>query len=534
MLVDTSTIGKTVQSLQVSLMVTFVRHTTILLTFMLISVLANADFRLPEGNYVSAKMPMHVVFPRPDSETQPHARHRWAHPSMQYRIPIGIQGGAWPFKYELVDAPEGAVIGSLYGSGDYGEITWQPQQAGVYNFTVKVTDQDLNTVTASWEVTVDANQFVFIQDGWQGAKVGTINQPLEDIADWYRNSPIDNTYHNKIVVLRGGSYKLLGGPSTNNNVRLEESTKTPSIIAFPGELPIVDSSQSKMINGNSGLKDAFIAGIRWENSRQDVANAHFHWATGDVTRGTWWDNEFYNHGPGTAGNDNTSAVFISNTSTHKKNILYKNNHHEKFNTLGKNSSYVDVYYSSYVLVEGNTAKNSATSYGFWAKATTSFVTIRANKAFENISGGGISVGYTSSGKKIPHDHEVCWNNIVVQPNNNNQTVLLWADGMFYKEKSYNSYIYRNSFINGSSWVRFKGAENYKVDGNVVITNLPARWGKDIMTTLIANVLGRELDGVTDTNGNLIDSYRKLYIGKAGHEISTLDRTPNPPESISVQ
>ena len=512
-------------------MVTFVKHTTILFTFMLMSVLANADFRLPEGNYISAKMPMHVVYPRPDSETQPHARHRWAHPSMQYRIPIGIQGGAWPFKYELVDAPEGAVIGSLYGSGDYGEITWQPQQGGVYSFTVKVTDQDLNTVTASWKVTVDASQFVFIQDGWQGSKVGTINQPLEDIADWYRNSPSDNTYHNKIVVLRGGSYQLLGGPSTNNNVRLEETTKTPSIIGFPGELPVVDSSQSKMINGNSGLKDTFIADIRWENSRQDVANAHFHWATGDVTRGTWWNNTFYNHGAGLAGDDNTAAVFISSTDTHKKNILYKNNVHDKFTPHGGNSGYVDIYYSSYVLIEGNVAKNSTTGYGFWAKGTTSFVTVRANKAHDNVAGGGITVGYGAESPELVHDHEVCWNHIALLPGNDTQQTLQWATSTAYRDKSYNSYIYRNSFVNGSSTVRFKGSENYHVDGNVVVTDWQARWGTDNMTTTVPNIVGREADGITDVNGNLAGSYRKGYIGKAGHEVSSIDRGIMPPEDI---
>ena len=51
------------------------------------------EFPLPETNFEPAKMAMHLVYPRPDTETQVHARHRWAHPAMRYEIPVGVQGG---------------------------------------------------------------------------------------------------------------------------------------------------------------------------------------------------------------------------------------------------------------------------------------------------------------------------------------------------------------------------------------------------------------------------------------------------------
>lgn len=508
-----------------------------LLTLIVWSSFIQAEpFPLPEGHYIPAKMPMYAVYPRPDTETQAHARHKWAYPGITYEIPIGVQGGAWPFKYQLIDAPTGATIGELHGSANYGTVNWLAPSSGTYNFTVRVTDQELNTIDIKWTATVDASMFVFIQDGWTGPKIGTIDQPLEDISDWYKGDENDSTYHNKIIVFRGGNYKLMGDAGRSNNTRLLASTKTPSLIAYPGEEPVIDASSSKVITDIDSLKDIFVAGITWKNARQDVNNAHFWWAIGDVTRATWWRNHWHNLGPGLVGNDNTSAVFVSDTGTLKNNILYKQNLHTEIRNLGYNGEYFVAYVTQHLLLEENIARNSDSTFGWYAKGTVSYVTIRANEAYDNVDGTQIGVGYGAEATQVPHHHEICWNRIRVKSTSATNPSVLWAGSNAYQSQTYASYIYRNTFINGSAWIRFPGLEKYKVDGNVVMSDNLNRWSTSAMDTTIPNLTGNTASGFVDSTGKLTGTYRNKYLGLKGFEVSASAVNvikPLPPTSIST-
>lgn len=485
----------------------------VLISFQL-SFTAHAEEKITEWTY-EAKMPMHPVYPRPDCETQAYARHRWAHTDMPYEIPVGVQGGAWPFTYTMVEGPEGATVGNNPGSDNYGVISWKPGAAdsGKKSFRIRVSDKVGNTVDLTWSVTIDNSKFVFIKDGYTGEKKGTIQQPLEDIRDWYKDNRRDKKYHNKIIVFRQGNYQLIGGDDTNGNVRLDSHSKTPSLIGFPGETPVIDASKAKIFTDPRKMTDLFVADLQFKDSRQDVSNAHFFWAIGNVTRATWWRNTFTNHGMGTAGNDNPAGVFISDRRSHKKNILYKDNVHNQFNNGRANGSYVDIYYASYVLIEGNRAKNSDNSCGFWAKGTTSFVTIRDNHVYDNVTSGGICVGYGKESPEIPHDHEVAWNKIVFNGEYDRANALRFAGQSSWDGKHYNSHIYRNTFVNGITWIRFEGKNKYTFDGNVVVTNKPIN--TSITKTYYPNLTGTSADFITDIDGNLV-GYAKEYSGAVGY------------------
>ncbi len=483
------------------------------------------DFPLPDSNFVPAKMPMYPLYPRPDNDTQAHARHRWAHPDFRYEIPIGVQGGAWPFKYEIISGPSGSAIGEYYGDNNYGVLTWSPTTStGNESFHIRVTDQELNTVDFNWNVTIDANQFVFIQDGWSGSKVGTIDSPLESFSDWYKNDRNDSSYHNKIIVFRGGNYTAVGDPSAEGNVRLDAKSKTPSLIGFPGEIPIIDCSRAKFFSDgpSNNLRDMFIAGLRFENARSDVANSHFFWAIGDIDRATFYNNYFYKLGNGTIGTDNPSAIFASGTDQEKTNILIKGNTFDSFTNNGSNGSYMDLYAAYYVLIEGNTAKNSNNLFGIWAKATKEFVTIRNNDLSENNRDGGIVVHYGDAAPGQAHDHEICWNKVVFTSTNRLALLIMGDAPSAANRAHYNSFIYRNTFVNGRSWVRFPSStgELYKVDGNVVVSaTLTSEWDTSIMDVSIPNVTGELSSNIVDKSGLLIGSYRSNYLGSVGHEVS---------------
>lgn len=473
---------------------------------------ADIPFPLPEGYFVEAKMPMHVVFPRPDAETQAHARHRWAHPQMTYEIPIGVQGGAWPFKYELVKGPAGAKIGSQYGDENYGSISWAPVTAsGTEEFVVRVTDQQLNKVDISWKVTIDPSMFVFVKAGAVGGKTGTIDAPLGSFAEWYK-SPKDATYRNKIVVLRSGNYQLVSDPAETGNMRLHQSYKTPSLIAFPGEEVVFDTPNAKIMVDR--LLDMFIAGITWKNARNDLANAHFFWLTGDVSRATFWKNTFKDMQHGREGTDNTGPVFISSTPNIKTNILYKQNVHDGIQNRGYNGHYIDIYRASYVLVEENYVRNSSSEYGFWMKATVAYVTVRANQAYENVNGGQAAVGYGAAVGEVPHDHEVCWNRFVVG-NSTPGPVLLFAISDYYQGQSYNSFIYRNTIANGYSVVRFPGKTPFETDANLLVAKTIDKWNTAITTSLKQNIVTSLSAGITDAIGKLQSS----EFGKVGADVA---------------
>lgn len=475
--------------------------------------LAALDFPLPAGRFIPARMPMHLVYPRADGETQAHARHRWAHPGMRYEIPIGVQGGAWPFRYELVTAPAGARIGALPGAADYGVVSWTPSAAsGDAVFTVRVTDQEQKTIEAAWRVTIDAGMFVFVQADSPGNGSGSIDQPLGSLAEWYKGSADDATYRNRIVVFRGGRYEQLGNPAEKGNLRLNAASKTPSLIGFPDEEPIIDASRSKVMVGD--LQDIFVAGITWTNARQDVANAHYFWLTGEVSRCTFWRNHFKDMGPGTAGDDNTGPVFISRSETVKENILYKGNLLSGIRNSKGNGHYFDIYRANHILVEENIIRDCVTDYGLWLKCSIGFGTIRANQAFERVGGRQITIGYGPAGGELPHDHEICWNRVVVSGTDGPAMQFCGSDG--FKGQHYNSFIYRNTVVNGFASVRFAGRTPYEADGNVVVTTQPKHWDAQGMKTVVPNLLAAPKDGVVNPDGTLVD---RALVGSAGFEIA---------------
>ena len=499
------------------------------------------SFPLPQGHFVPAKMPMHPVFPRPDSETQPYARHRWAHPDFRYEIPIGVQGGAWPFKYEVINGPTGATIGQYYGDADYGVVKWTPSNgdSGTKTFTVRVTDQELNTVDLTWTTTIDPNQFIFIDSSAPSAGTGSISSPLKSFADWYTNSETDSTYKQKIVVFRRGSYELI---STGHDYKtnLNPNYKSICLIGFPDETPIIDCTDAAIFFSGSS-DDAFISNIRFEHGTPGNTNTKMIVSRANGDRVTVWNNYFYDLTNGTVGDDNCTAIWAPNNGSPTYHWLVKHNTFDAFTNDGSNGSYVDWYYTYYGLIEENVAKNSRNHYGIWAKTTKAYITIRANDLSENITGGGIVVHYGDNAPGQPHDHEVCWNKVVAPMSEQTfPSLLIMGDSPTNVNRNhYNSFVYRNTFVGNFPWVRFGSpVENYKIDANVIVSdrsdvwssdsNNKPKWDTTIIDTTIPNLTGKSSSKIVGSNGLLVGSYRKKFLGIRGHEIS--DRYTTTPKS----
>lgn len=240
--------------------------------FAIDGVIQEADsWRLPEGYFVSAKMPMTIVHPRSfrtedgGDETSEFARHKHAYPGIEYRIPISIQGGAYPFYYEVLEGPSGMSIGQQYGDPNYGELYWTPvNQNGSHLVRILITDQDLTQRVAEWTISVGTEQFVFVDSGAEPGGDGTISSPLNKFSDLHGgvypgNGALGNegtdAFAGKIAYLRGGTYEVADIPTP----WLSFTASSPRVIlGYPGESADVDTTNGQM---RVSVPDFFIGNV---------------------------------------------------------------------------------------------------------------------------------------------------------------------------------------------------------------------------------------------------------------------------------
>jgi len=479
-----------------------------------------SQYRMP-----AAKMPMRLVYPRPDGEAGAHARHKWAYQNMLYEIPIGIQGGNWPFKYELITAPAGATIGMYYDrtkrglTNEYGVVKWTPTaSSGSNTFTVRVTDSDGSTVDVTWTVVIDNTKFIFVDSNVATSGTGTISSPLKLLSDWYKNDENDSTYLNKIIVFRQGTYTLVGDTVGGSaNLFLNASTKTPSLMGYPNEIATIDYTNGK-IQTNTAVPDLFVYNLRHINARNDVANAHYFYLTNRCDRSSFFKNHFDGMSYGTVGNDNTGCIFWTGIEgAHHQYLMVKNNLFESINTHNGgtgNGHYWDAYRSDYVLSEGNVSKDSYTTHGHWAKATASFITIRDNDVFDNCQGSGCTIGLSDANDTVPHDYEVCWNHFVV-PTAQGSPVFELATDDGWLGQYYNIWAYRNTMVGGSTLIRFAGLEDYNMDANAILTNNLSHYDTALISSTIASLVTTDSSQFTSI-GLPTDPTKRFYIG---HEVN---------------
>lgn len=395
--------------------------------------------------------PMHLVYPRPNGETQTMARHKWAHTDFPYRITVGVQGGRWPFKYELIQAPPGARMGRFFWEVDYGCIEWQPSTtSGTYQWEVRITDQLGDVVTSTWTTTIDNNAFVIIDPTIPASGVGTVLSPLKTMMDWYVNAD-DTTHINKIAVVRGGG--TLYFPSivgvNNNNFLVKGSAKNPAIIGWPGEGATINAGSSKYIANLDSVNDIYVADIIFDTTRSDVSNSHFFWIAHTHNRTAFYNCIFKNQSPGTAGNDNQGCIFLSQTNNAKNYFMIKNCVFDNVQTNnGGNGHYFDTYWCNYILAEGNIIKNSNATYGLWVKAALSYVSVRNNVGIENnrgrLHGWGGSLGKSGSTLQPIHENETCYNKFRTLDEGGMPSVTLGYDS---PQTSLNNTFYKNSIYN---------------------------------------------------------------------------------------
>lgn len=478
----------------------------------------DSNWHLPPTNFVSAKMSPVIVFPRPDAETNTWARNRKTYPGLQYRIPIVVQGGAYPFKYDLVAAPAGMTIGKFWDQNDYGIVRWDNPLSGSYDIQVDVTDQDGTTVSVSWHLDVNTSKTLFLSPTGNNANPGTLAQPKLSNSSWHLNNDNDTTYDGYHIYYRGGTYALDGDPATGNNIRLH-SGKPMVLLAYPGETPIFDMSTGKFVGFNAlashlGPQDLFVSGIRFENGDQTDANSHYFWLTGNsVKRVTLFENYFYNLGPGSAGNDNPSVCFVSNTTNRKSYFAYVGNVYEDLLASGNGVSAFDHYYTDYTVFENNEFRNNQGRFGAWQKSHNDLATFRRNKGKFNTAGVEGLMNFSTYDQIPDATAEFCWNYIEANNPSGFAGAIVWVD-QEVKGKGH-AFVYRNTFV-GRVHARTSGGGVYTrmAENNVIVTDYSTPLNNFVDAN---NLIGSPTDGIIDATGNLQGTYQSS-LGTHGWQI----------------
>ncbi|MBO6938816.1 MAG: hypothetical protein JJ863_27860 [Deltaproteobacteria bacterium] len=492
------------------------------------------EWELPEAQRVGGKLPIYPLHPRPDAETGAGAAHRHAHPSVPYRVPVGIQGGEWPFRYELVEGPDGMrfVAGELerrmndgriehLRTEGYGVLEWPSPRVGTHPVRVRVTDQAGESVELTWSVDTNAGAFVFVdsQHGDDDA-TGTFDAPLRTFADglWLRDDD-DASFAGRIAVFREGTYAVEASEAFTSPV-LDHTKKPSAYLAFPDEAVTFDLSRGHFRTGSrGGIDDLVVAGIDFVGSREDLGNARLFNITNRSERVTFWECSFDDTGVGTAGTDNPACIAF----------MAAGPYHENLAVLGcelranAGAQLVVTFDSRHVLFEGNRAVDVALAHSnggtvLHAKDDTNDLTIRDNQLVGQVASAAIAVSNQISLGSAANQ-EICWNTLIYDGDQNVDSAFI-INTQSTTPDAENTYVYRNSVVSQRRAMTFRGAAEPippLVEGNAFFGAEGGLVGENRTTGPVPNVRLEESD--FDAEGRLVGEARSSHLGQAGAEVA---------------
>lgn len=375
-------------------------------------------FQLPSTHFVAQRVPMEIINPRPDVERSSNSRWSFAYPGIEMEAPVGVRGGAYPFKYEIVARSGTADVANAwigqtrsYNVGrewyqsqnfrEYGVFRWTPDindDGKTYSFSIRVTGQDGVTQTRTFSGVVQASKFLFVDPSVATAGNGTKGSPYKFASNLWA-SAADNTNAGKFVYYRAGNI----GAFTDD---LFDAGKPLVHMRYPGDArPVFDGTVQEYEYSNTGTDDFWWSGIRInstpgtaeENPRMfgPYNNAH------GTNRWTFWDCYFYDGQQGSLANDNSGWITLADTDTTRRYLHIVGN---VFDTA-ENFAVAHAYQVRDIVCEHNVGRNLPNDI-FVPSQDTPYTTIRANDFWECNGRMDVLLGY----EDLRNDYvEVCWN-----------------------------------------------------------------------------------------------------------------------------
>ncbi|WP_155999842.1 putative Ig domain-containing protein [Thioalkalivibrio sulfidiphilus] len=472
----------------------------------------------------AANYPLEIIQPQPNLNTL--NRFYKAYPGLEYNVRMAVTGGNYPYRFELITAPQGMTINNR------GVIRWEnPSTSGTpYAVTAQVTDVDGSIQTVSWSITVTTNGFLFV-DAVNGRSreqggTGTIDNPWKTMRDVYGGDDYNSKWANfnpgAFVYWREGKYHLDAylEDCHVDNCRVPWSGRKPLVwLAYPGEKPEINFN----MNGRSGhisfydnvrnlYLDGFDFNLNSNNRGQGINISN----NGNVTvrNSTFRGLTNCTH-PGT----NPSQLFLTGGSG-------------QYTSIQDNYAYESCgywllgYVSPKTLVENNTILSDI-PLPIGPKHGIQNWTIRGNRIDGQTTRGAIWIqDFSTSG-----DIEINFNLIQMRNPDGVAIKLLSSD------PSGPINVYRNTFIGHVTVDNLTSTKGpFRFNNNVIINNSSnpdkiSRTRTVVESRLIVsdNLTGSSQQNIVDNDGNLTATYSQ-YIGSHGHQIGS---TIAPPKQLRL-
>lgn len=251
------------------------------INFIKIFFLLAVFFMLP--SFASAaNFPLEITNIKPASTGNPAIpttnRIFRAYPGIEYNIRPAIVGGAYPFTFELSNAPAGMIINE-----NTGEISWPNPQSNSGTITLTVTDSEDTVATTQWSITVSTSGFYFVDSNAPTNGTGTLASPFKTLANMKTGTVGQPT---GIVYFRSGTYMPIANEQGDGGAdRLYYSGSAFAWLGYPGEMANININHVYLYMDD---------GIYFDNLHFSNMNYHavvmrqtFHYST--IRRSTFTD-----------------------------------------------------------------------------------------------------------------------------------------------------------------------------------------------------------------------------------------------------
>lgn len=472
-----------------------------------------ASWQLASGHWVPAKMSMRLVHPR-TSTTSTYIYENW-YTGMALNLPVCVQGGAWPFYYELTTAPSGMAIGQQYGSANYGRITWASPTAGSHSVAVRVTDQDGNIVTYSWTLTVGTSKHVFF-DAVNGndANSGTFASPYQTFAK-FSGLATTPELSGKICVYRSGTYATDNAAAlTDSGYRWMMGPNKPLVhMAYPGDAVIFDFNECNWNWQTYSGTEVAIVGVEMRGINNAINASQGTYFRLDDSNRTLFDSINFTQQSGALTTPTNPACINFRDSGNSTDLAITNCTFDGLNNVFA----TELYDIQYVVFENNTLKNLILLGAFYAKLGEVYdITCRNNLATEN----NLTRIFIQDGYNFVNRMEICWNNMKTD------SIQAVHYGQNPPGTDTIGWLYRNTIQVGAGdpAVRLHNvATAVTMENNVFVQD--GTYTNGIRQTSYTGVLTQTdqlstaLTAYTDSAGALTGVYRTSYLGTHGWEVA---------------